>query len=168
MATVTLQGEALKTNGDLPEVGSPAPDFRLVDKDLADRSLGDFAGRRKLLSIVPSLDTPVCAESTRKLNELAREDPEAVVLIASADLPFAQQRFCGSEGLENVVTLSMMRDKAFARDYGVLLEDGPLAGLTARAVVAMDGENRITHTQLVPEIGDEPDYDAAVAAVRSA
>ncbi len=168
MATVTLQGQPLNTNGDLPEVGAQAPDFRLVDQELVDRSLGDFASKKRLLNIVPSLDTPVCAESTRRFNELAESDAEAAVLIVSADLPFAQQRFCGSEGLDGVIPLSMMRDKSFARDYGVLLESGPLAGLTARAVVALDGDDRIAYTQLVPEIGDEPDYEAALQAVRSA
>ena len=165
MAKVTLQGDPLSTNGELPEVGQAAPDFRLVDKDLSDRSLGDFAGKKKLLNIVPSLDTPVCAESTRKFNDHARSHDDAVMLIVSADLPFAQQRFCGDEGLDNVVPLSLMRDKAFARDYGVLLEDGPLAGVTARAVVVLDADNRVVYRQLVPEIADEPDYREALSAL---
>jgi thiol peroxidase len=166
MATVTLQGDPLHTSGELPPEGAPAPDFRLVDGELNDRSLADFAGRKKLLNIVPSLDTSVCAESTRKFNEHARANEETVILVVSADLPFAQQRFCGAEGLENVVPLSMMRDKAFARDYGVLLEDGPLAGLAARAVVVLDEDDRVVHRQLVPEIGDEPDYDQALSTLK--
>ena len=166
MATVTLQGEPLHTSGDLPAAGEPAPDFRLVDQGLAERGLADFAGKRKLLNIVPSLDTPVCAESTRKFNEHAKADNETVMLVISADLPFAQQRFCGAEGLENVVPLSMMRDKRFAEDYGVLLEDGPLAGLTARAVVVLDTDDRVAYRELVPEISQEPDYDQALAALQ--
>ena len=165
MAKVTLKGDPIHTSGDLPEVGQPAPEFTLVDKDLADRSLADFAGKKKLLNIVPSLDTPVCAESTRRFNEYAANHDDTVMLIISADLPFAQQRFCGDEGLDNVVPLSMMRGKAFARDYGVLLEDGPLAGVTARAVVVLDENDRVAYRQLVPEIADEPDYDEALEAL---
>lgn len=166
MATVTLQGEPLHTSGELPAEGASAPDFRLVDGELNDRSLADFAGKKKLLNIVPSLDTSVCAESTRKFNEHARANADTVMLVVSADLPFAQQRFCGAEGLENVIPLSMMRDKAFARDYGVLLEDGPLEGLAARAVVVLDPSNRVIHRQLVPEIGEEPDYQQALSALQ--
>jgi thiol peroxidase len=165
MATVTLKGDPIHTNGEPPEVGSKAPDFTLVDKDLAERSLGDFAGKKKLLNIVPSLDTPVCAESTRRFNDYARNHDDTVMLIVSADLPFAQQRFCGDEGLDNVIPLSMMRDKGFARDYGVLLEDGPLAGVTARAVVVLDESDQVIHRQLVPEIAEEPDYDQALSAL---
>ena len=165
MATVTLQGNPVHTNGELPAVGSQAPDFHLVDSQLNDVHLADFAGRKKLLNIVPSLDTPTCAESTRKFNQYAKAHPEAVILVISADLPFAQSRFCSSEGLENVRTLSMMRSRNFAKDYGVLLEDGPLAGITARAVVVLDENDRVVYTQLVPEIADEPDYEAALAAL---
>ncbi|HKJ71440.1 MAG TPA: thiol peroxidase [Gammaproteobacteria bacterium] len=165
MAEVTLKGDPIRTSGELPEVGAKAPDFTLVDAELGERSLADFAGRKKLLNIVPSLDTPVCAESTRRFNDYARSHDDAVMLVVSADLPFAQQRFCGNEGLDNVVPLSMMRDKAFARDYGVLLEDGPLAGITARAVVVLDADDRVVHRQLVPEIGDEPDYEQALSAL---
>jgi thiol peroxidase (atypical 2-Cys peroxiredoxin) (EC 1.11.1.5) len=114
---------------------------------------------------VPSLDTSVCALSTRKFNEHAKAHPDTVILVISADLPFAQKRFCGNEGLSNVVTLSMMRSRKFAKDYGILLEDGPLAGLTARAVVVLDENNRVRHTELVPEIAQEPDYEAALAAL---
>jgi thiol peroxidase len=165
MANITLQGNACNTNGDLPGVGSTAPDFTLVDVKLNDVHLADYAGKKKLLNIVPSLDTPTCATSTKKFNELVAERDDVVVLVVSADLPFASGRFCGIEGLDNVVPLSLMRGKGFAKDYGVLITDGPLAGITARAVVALDADNRVVYTQLVPEIADEPDYDAALAAL---
>ena len=165
MATVTLQGDPIHTNGDLPAVGSQAPDFRLVTKDLVDMNLGDFSGKKKLLNIVPSLDTPVCAISTKRFNDFAKDRRDVAVLIISADLPFASDRFCSTEGVENVVTLAMMRSRNFAKDYGVLIEDGPLAGITARAVVILDDNDKVTYTQLVPEIADEPDYDKALAAV---
>jgi thiol peroxidase len=165
MATITLQGNACNTNGELPAIGSTAPDFTLVDAKLNDVHLADYAGKKKLLNIVPSLDTPVCATSTKKFNELVAERDDVVVLVVSADLPFASGRFCGMEGLENVLPLSLMRGKAFAKDYGVLITDGPLAGITARAVVVLDADNRVLYTQLVPEIADEPDYDAALAAL---
>jgi thiol peroxidase len=165
MATITLQGNACNTNGELPAVGSMAPDFTLVDAKLSDVHLADYAGKKKLLNIVPSLDTPTCALSTKKFNESAADHEDSVVLVVSADLPFASGRFCGMEGLDNVVPLSLMRGKAFARDYGVLITDGPLAGITARAVVVLDADNKVLYTQLVPEIADEPDYDAALAAL---
>ncbi len=164
MATVTLKGTEIHTNGDLPQVGETAPDFTLVDKDLNERSLSEVPGK-KILNIVPSLDTPICAESTRRFNEYAQENPDATVLIISADLPFAQQRFCGNEDLDNVMPLSMMRGKSFARDYGVLIEDGPLAGVTARAVLVLDQDNRVLHRQLVPEIAEEPDYREVLDAL---
>ncbi|MFO1422790.1 MAG: thiol peroxidase [Candidatus Competibacteraceae bacterium] len=165
MATLTFKGKPIHTNGDLPTVGAIAPDFKLVTADLRDVTLADFAGKKKLLNIVPSLDTPVCALSTRKFNEHAKAHSDTVILIISADLPFAQKRFCGNEGLNNVVTLSMMRSRKFAKDYGVLLEDGPLAGLTARAVVVLDETNQVRHAELVPEIAQEPDYEAALAVL---
>jgi thioredoxin-dependent peroxiredoxin len=165
MATITLQGNACNTNGELPAIGSTAPDFTLVDAKLNDVHLADYAGKKKLLNIVPSLDTPVCATSTKKFNELVAERDDVVVLVVSADLPFASGRFCGMEGIENVLPLSLMRGKAFAKDYGVLITDGPLAGVTARAVVVLDADNRVLYTQLVPEIAEEPDYDAALAAL---
>lgn len=165
MAIVTLQGNECNTNGELPAVGATAPDFHLVDGKLNDVQLADYSGKKKLLNIVPSLDTPTCAISTRKFNEYADEHPDAVVLIVSADLPFAQGRFCTGESLSNVVPLSMMRSRAFARDYGVLLTDGPLAGITARAVVVIDQGGTVLYTQLVPEIADEPDYESALAAL---
>jgi thioredoxin-dependent peroxiredoxin len=165
MAEITLKGNPIHTNGDLPGVGSTAPDFKLTNKDLADVGLGDFAGKSKILSIVPSLDTGVCAESTRKFNQLVASRDDVVVLVVSADLPFAQSRFCGAEGIDRVHTLSMMRSRNFAKDYGILIQDGPLAGITARGVVVLDADNKVLHTELVPEIGQEPNYDAAFAAL---
>jgi thioredoxin-dependent peroxiredoxin len=164
MANITLKGNPIHTSGDLPVVGARAPDFRLVAGDLTDVSLGAYRGKRKILNIVPSLDTPVCAISTRKFNERAGALPNTVVLVISGDLPFAQKRFCTTEGLENVVPLSMMRSKDFAKDYGVLIQDGPLAGLSARAVVVLDADDKVAYRQLVPEIAQEPDYDAALRA----
>jgi thiol peroxidase len=147
-------------------VGTKAPAFRLVTGDLKDVTLEDFKGKKKILNIVPSLDTSVCATSTRKFNKEAGSLPNVVVLVVSADLPFASKRFCTTEGLQNVVPLSIMRDKSFAKDYGVLLQDGPLAGITARAVVVLDESDKVIHRQLVPEIGQEPDYEAALKAVK--
>jgi len=168
MATVTLQGNEIHTNGNLPAVGEQAPDFVLVDGELSNKKLSDFVGKKIVMNIVPSLDTPTCATSTKKFNELANSMKGTVVLIVSADLPFAQGRFCGAEGLENVVPLSMMRSRTFAKDYGVLIEDGPLAGITARAIVVLDATGKVLHTELVAEIADEPDYDAAIAALEQA
>lgn len=162
MATVTLQGNAFQTNGDLPAVGSDAPGFRLVASDLKDMTPHDFAGKKKVLNIFPSVDTPTCATSVRKFNEKAGNLGNAVVLCISADLPFAQSRFCGAESLKNVMTLSLMRGAQFARDYGVLIENGPLAGLTARAVVVLDENNKVLHGELVQELANEPDYEAAL------
>lgn len=165
MATITLKGNAIHTNGELPAVGSAAPDFHLVDKNLKDVRLADFKGKKKLLNIVPSLDTSVCATSTRKFNEYLKARKDMLALVISSDLPFAQDRFCSNEGLDNVVTLSMMRSRNFAKDYGVLIEDGPLAGITARAVVVLDENDRVVYTELVPEIGSEPNYEKALASV---
>lgn len=165
MAMITLRGTPVHTHGDLPVLGAQAPDFVLVDRDLNNMTLANFAGRKKVLNIVPSLDTPVCAASARKFNEAAAKLPETVVLVVSADLPFAMKRFCETEGLKNVVALSMMRSRNFAKDYGVLIQDGPLAGITARAVVVLDADNKVKHAQLVGEIANEPDYAAALAAV---
>ncbi|HEX9053094.1 MAG TPA: thiol peroxidase [Anaeromyxobacter sp.] len=166
MAQVTLKGSPIHTNGELPKVGAAAPAFKLTNGDLKDVGLPDFKGKRKILNIVPSLDTSVCATSTRRFNESAGKLPNTVVLVISADLPFASKRFCTTEGLQNVVPLSLMRDKSFAKDYGVLLQDGPLAGICARAVVVLDEGDKVTYTQLVPEIGQEPDYERALAAAR--
>jgi len=165
MAKITLQGNPCHTNDDLPQVGKKLPDFVLTDRTLTDRTLDDYAGKIKLLNIVPSLDTGVCATSTKKFNEALSERPDVAVLVVSADLPFAQGRFCSAEGISHAVTLSMMRSRKFAKDYGVLIEDGPLAGITARAVVVTDANNKVVYTQLVPEITQEPDYAAALAAL---
>lgn len=165
MATITLQGNEIHTNGDLPPIGEKAPDFKLVTKELNRVDLSEFVGMKKIISIVPSLDTPVCATSTKKLDEYVAERNNAVVLIVSADLPFAMSRFCTSASLENIVPLSLMGSQQFAKDYGVLIEDGPLAGITARALVVLDVDNDIVHTELVSEISQEPDYDAALAAL---
>lgn len=165
MATITLKGDAIHTNGELPAVGSAAPDFKLVTKDLADVNLAAYKGKKKLLNIVPSLDTSVCATSTKKFNEYAKGRGDLVMLVISADLPFAQSRFCNTEGIDNVVALSMMRSRNFAKDYGVLIQDGPLAGITARAVVVLDEYDKVMYTELVPEIGEEPNYERALAAL---
>ena len=165
MATITLQGNEIHTNGDLPAIGVKAPDFQLVDKDLNNVNLDEYVGKKKLINIVPSLDTPVCATSTKKFGDFVADRNDVVVLTVAADLPFAMSRFCTSEKVENVVTLSMMRNQNFANDYGVLIQDGPLAGITARAVVVLDADNDVVYTQLVNEIADEPDYDAAIKAL---
>jgi thiol peroxidase len=166
MANVTLGGNPITVAGSFPQKGQTAPDFKLVGKDLKDVSLKDFAGKRKVLNIVPSLDTAVCATSTRKFNEKAAGLGNAVVFAISADLPFAMGRFCTTEGIENVVPLSVMRGREFLKNYGVEITDGPLAGVAARAVVVLDENNKVLHAQLVPEIKTEPDYDAALAALK--
>ena len=165
MAQTALQGNPVNLAGELPAVGSHAPDFKLVDKDLGDKTLADFAGKKVLFNIVPSLDTPVCATSTRKFNESFAGRDDAVCLVVSADLPFAAGRFCSTEGIDNVHALTMMRSRNFAKDYGVLIEDGPLAGITARAIVVTDAAGQVVYTELVPEIGQEPDYEAALKAL---
>ncbi len=159
---VTLGGEPVTLYGSFPEVGQIAPAFTLVDKDLKDVTLDSYTGKRKVLNIVPSLDTAVCATSTRRFNEAAGKLDNTVVLVISADLPFAMSRFCVAEGLENVVTLSLMRGRDFMRNYGVKIADTVLAGLTARAVLVLDENNRVLHAQLVDDISHEPDYDAAL------
>ncbi len=166
MATVTFKGNPIDVAGSFPKAGQGAPGFTLVGKDLKDVSLRDFAGRRKVLNIVPSLDTSVCATSTRKFNEKAGGLTNTVVLVISADLPFASSRFCAAEGLNNVVTLSTMRGQQFMRDYGVAIASGPLAGVCARGVVVLDEKDKVLHSELVPEIAQEPNYDAALAALK--
>ena len=166
MATVTLKGNPVHIQGDLPKIGTRAPDFRLVDSGLGDKTLSDFKGKKKLLNIVPSLDTPTCALSTRKFNDFAKTRSDTVILIISADLPFAQKRFCGNENLENVIPLSLMRGQNFGKEYGVFIQDGPLAGITTRAVVVLDENDKVVHTELVPEIADEPNYEKALAALK--
>lgn len=167
MATVTLHGNEIHLEGALPEIGSTAPDFELVDRDLNIATLGTFGDARKLISILPSIDTPVCAKSSVQFNQEALKlDDKSVVLVVSSDLPFAMTRFCADQGADRLVTLSMMRNRDFARDYGVLISDGPLAGITARAVVVLDSNNNVLYTELVPEIGDEPNYAEALAALQ--
>jgi len=166
MSTVTLKGNPVHVDGSLPATGATAPAFSLVAKDLKNVTLADFAGKRKVLNIFPSVDTPTCATSVRHFNQDASGLDNAVVLCISADLPFAQARFCGAEGLENVVTLSTMRGASFLKDYGVAIADGPLAGLAARAVVVLDEHDKVVHSELVGEIAHEPNYDAALAALK--
>ena len=166
MATVTLGGNPVSVAGNFPKRGDTIPDFSLTTSELKDVSLKDYAGKRKVLNIVPSLDTPTCQTSTRKFNEKASSLSNTVVLVVAADLPFAMKRFCGAEGLDNVVPLSTMRGRDFHSKYGVDIADGPLKGLTARAVVVVDENNKVLHSELVPEIKQEPNYDAALAALR--
>lgn len=165
MAEVTLGGNAVNTSGDVPAPGSKAPAFTLTGGDLGEISSADLAGKNVVLNIFPSVDTPTCATSVRTFNERAAGLDGTTVVCVSADLPFAQGRFCGSEGLENVVTASTFRSPDFLTDYGVLLADGKLAGLAARAVVVLDGDGTVVHSELVSEIANEPDYDAALGAI---
>jgi len=166
MAQIKLKGNPVNTSGDLPKVGAAAPDFHLTDVDLKDVSLSSFKGKKKLLNIVPSLDTPTCALSTKKFNDHAKDRSDTVMLVVSADLPFAQKRFCSTENTASVKTLSMMRDRNFAKDYGVLIQDGPLKGITARAIVVIDEHDKVKYTELVPEIAQEPNYANALAALK--
>lgn len=166
MSTVTFKGTTCNLiNSNFPKAGDKAADFSLVNAGLENKSLGDFAGKRKVLNIFPSVDTGVCATSVRKFNEKAANLDNTVVLCISADLPFAQNRFCGAEGIENAVMLSTFRDAKFGNNYGVTLADGPLAGLNTRAVVVLDEDDKVVYSQLVAEITEEPDYDAALAAL---
>jgi thiol peroxidase len=164
MAETKLGGNPVHTVGELPSVGSPAPSFSLTKGDLSQIGLADYAGKRVVLNIFPSIDTPTCAASVRRFNELAASLDNTVVLNVSADLPFAQGRFCGAEGIENVENASTFRSD-FGQAYGVTLADGRLAGLMARSVVVVDENGTVTHTQLVPEIAQEPDYDSAISAL---
>ena len=166
MSTVTLGGNPIDVAGRFPAQGDSAPALSLTGTDLADVTLADFAGKRKVLNIVPSLDTPTCATSTRKFNAEANDLANTAVLVISADLPFAAKRFCETEGLANVKTLSTFRSPGFAQAYGVAISSGPLTGLTARAVVVLDEKDQVVHSQLVPEIKEEPDYAAALAALK--
>lgn len=166
MSTVTLGGNPIEVAGKFPQPGDAAPSFSLVGVDLADVTLDTYAGKRKVLNIVPSLDTPTCATSTRKFNAEAGALANTVVLVVAADLPFAMKRFCETEGLANVVSLSTMRGREFMRNYGVEITSGPLAGVTARAVVVLDEHNKVIHSELVPEIKNEPNYAAALAALK--
>lgn len=163
--TVTLRGAPVRVDGNLPATGTQAPDFKLTSGALADVSLKDFAGKRKVLNIVPSLDTPTCATSARKFNESANELANTVVLVVSADLPFAAKRFCELEGLKNVAHLSTFRHPEFLNAWGVALAEGPMVGLTARAVVVLDENNKVIHSEMVPEIAQEPNYAAALKSL---
>ena len=162
MAEITLQGNKVNTNGVVPQIGSSAPDFILVDSDLNDLSLSNYDGKNIILNIIPSLDTPVCQKSTKIFNEKASNLSDVIVLAVSADLPFAMKRFCSAESIESVKPMSMMRSRNFAKDYGVLLVDGPLSGITARAVVVINKDKKIIHSELVQEIANEPNYEAAL------
>ena len=164
-SSVTLKGNPVDVAGNLPKVGSTAPNFTLVDKALADVTLETFAGKRKVLNIFPSVDTPTCAASIRTFNKLAAGMNNTVVLNISADLPFAQSRFCAAEGIDNVQNLSSMRGRDFLMNYGVLLFTSKLAGLCARAVIVIDENNKVSYVELVPEIANEPNYDAAIAVL---
>ena len=166
MAKITLKGNEVNTNSDIVTKGSIAPDFILVNSDLQDVNLSSFDGKNKILSIVPSLDTPVCQKSTLVFNEKVAGLDDTVMLIVSSDLPFAMKRFCSSESLANVKPVSMMRSRNFAKDYGVLLEDGPLSGITTRAIVTISKDNKVLHSELVTEIADEPNYQAALDSIK--
>ncbi|WP_312665060.1 thiol peroxidase [Pantoea sp. CTOTU49201] len=164
--TVHFQGNPVPVAGQFPQVGEQAKPFSLVAKDLADVSLANYAGKRKVLNIFPSIDTGVCAASVRKFNERSGEANNTVVLCISSDLPFAQSRFCGAENVSNVITLSSLRGAEFKENYGVAIADGPLKGLTARAVVVLDENDKVIYSELVNEITEEPNYDAALAALK--
>jgi len=165
MSNVTLGGNPITVSGTFPQTGDTAPNFTLTNQGLEDVTLDNWAGKRKVLNIVPSVDTPTCATSTRKFNEKASGLDNTVVLVISGDLPPAAARFCGAEGLKNVITLSTFRNYSFQQDYGVAIQDGPLAGLTARAVVVLDENNKVLHSELVGEIKEEPNYEAALSVL---
>lgn len=165
MAEVTFKGKVFHTSGDLPSTGK-VPNFLLTKSDLTDVTLENFLGKKVIMNIFPSIDTAVCANSVRKFNERAASLNNTVVLCISADLPFAQGRFCGAEGIKNVITLSEFRKHRFGEDYGIRITDGPLAGLLARSVLVLDGNGNIVHAELVKEIGNEPDYEAAISALK--
>lgn len=165
MAIITFKGSPVHTIGELPEKGTTAPDFTLVKSDLSEAKLSDFKGKYIVLNIFPSIDTGVCAASVRRFNKEAAALENTVVLCISADLPFASGRFCAAEGIENVITLSCFRNKSFSEDYGLLMTDGPLKGLLSRAVVVVNPEGKVIHTELVPEIAQEPDYHSAINSI---
>lgn len=162
MATITFKGNPIHTIGELPGIGSRAPDFILVNGELQNVSLDNFKGKKKILNIVPSLDTGVCAASARRFNQEATQFPNTVILTISRDLPFAQKRFCTTEGIDRVITLSDLRSRDFGKAYGVEIIDGPLAGLLSRAIVVLDEENRVIYAEQVPEIAQEPNYEAVL------
>jgi len=165
MAQVSFKGSAVHTSGDLPKVGDTAPDFTLTTADLSQKSLKDFAGKKVILNIFPSIDTGTCAMSVRQFNEKASSLDNTVVLCISKDLPFAQSRFCAAEGLDNVITLSDFKDESFNNAYAVKFTDGPLQGLLSRSVVVLDENGKVKYTEQVAETVEEPNYDAALAAI---
>ncbi len=167
MAQITFKGKPIHTNGSLPSLHAKAPPFSLVDKDLQEKTLHDYAGKWKILATVPSLDTGVCSLMTKHLNEFAKKNPHVVIITVSADLPFAQKRFCDTEGVHNVAILSVMRSKKFAEDYGLLIIDGPLAGLLARSILVLDEHDQVVYAELVPEVTQEPQYEMALKAIHS-
>ncbi len=167
MASVTLRGNPFNLKGSMPKVGDRAPDFTLVKSDMSAVSLKDLAGKKKVLVMVPSLDTPVCQTETRKFNEKAGALADTAVLIVSSDLPFAQKRFCETEGLKSVMAASDVRDRGFGERYGVAIGEGPLQGVMARAVVVVSADDKVLYSELVPEIAQEPNYDQALAALKS-
>ena len=167
MAKITLKGNPINTAGTLPAVGAKAPDFKLTKNDLSDVSLKDFQGKKVVLNIFPSIDTGVCATSVRKFNQEAAGLPNTVVVGVSRDLPFALKRFCGAEGINNVVTTSALRDDSFGKAYGVTIADGPMEGLLSRSIVVLDENGVVKYTEQVPEIAQEPDYAKALAALKS-
>lgn len=166
MTTLTFKGQEVKTAGHTPQLHTKAPHFQLVDRNLQNHTLEEFQGKKKLLATVPSLDTGVCSTMTKHINEFAKKNPNFVFLIISADLPFAQNRFCEHEGVHNVITLSMMRDKEFGKSYGVLIQDGPLAGLLARSVLVLDEKDHVNYIEVVPEITEEPNYHKAFEVLK--
>jgi thioredoxin-dependent peroxiredoxin len=166
MAEVTFKGNPIHTAGSLPKVGAKAPDFKVINADLSPLSLSEFKGKKVVLNIFPSIDTSVCATSVRRFNAEADKLSNTVVVCISRDLPFAQKRFCGAEGLNNVVTASEYRDSSFSDAYGVRIVDGPLAGLLSRAIVVVDEQGKVAYTEQVPEIAQEPDYGRALAAIK--
>ena len=165
MTQVTFKGNPVSLSGNLPEVGTQAPDFVLVKGDLSEAKLSDFKGKNVVLNIFPSIDTGVCASSVRRFNKEAASVDNTVVLGISADLPFASGRFCAAEGIDNVITLSTFRNSKFAQDYGLLMTDGPLKGLLARAVIVLDSQGKVIYKELVPEIAQEPDYNSAINSI---
>jgi thiol peroxidase len=167
MAQVTFKGTAIHTTGSFPIIHSHAPDFVLVTQDLEDRTLASYKGKRKIIATVPSLDTGVCSTMTKHLNDIAKTHPNVAVLVVSADLPFAQKRFCTSEKVQNITTLSMMRNKEFGKAYGVLIQDGLLAGILARSIIILDEKDQVVYCQLVAEITEEPDYPKLQKALKS-
>lgn len=162
---VSLKGKPIQLSGHAPAIHTKAPDFRLVDKDLKEHTLKEFSGKRKLIATVPSLDTGTCSTMTKHFNEAAKKHPNVVFITISADLPFAQKRFCEHENVHNMTTLSMMRDKEFGKAYGILIQDGPIAGLLARSVFVLDEKDHVLYCELVPEITQEPNYHKALQAL---